>query len=112
VKEEHAREYGEERRQGREKTGKREDREERRQGREKTGKREDMHEERAVDCWYTSRRDGPLRRSRGAPLRKGMSSSRVRSTPSATAMVESRRIEFRRSWMSSFFSSSMRMATG
>ena len=36
----------------------------------------------------------------------------VRSTPSATAIVESLRMEFRRRFMSSFFSSSIRIATG
>mmetsp|Transcript_22661 Transcript_22661/g.57684 ORF Transcript_22661/g.57684 Transcript_22661/m.57684 type:complete len:242 (+) Transcript_22661:1235-1960(+) len=45
-------------------------------------------------------------------LRNGMSSLRVRSTPSATAMVESLRMEFKRSFMSSFLSSSIRIATG
>ena len=41
-----------------------------------------------------------------------MSSSRVLSTPRATAMEGSRRMELRRSCTSSFFSSSIRMATG
>jgi hypothetical protein len=46
------------------------------------------------------------------PEMKGMSSLRVLSTPSATAMVPRRRMELRRISTSSFFSSSMRMAIG
>jgi hypothetical protein len=58
------------------------------------------------------RRALPETAEEGPPLRKGMSSSRVRSGPSASAMVDSRRIELSRSWMSSFFNSSIRIATG
>ena len=54
----------------------------------------------------------PSRVAGAAPVRAGMSSLRGRSMPSATAMVDSRRSEFSRSWMSSFFSSSISTATG
>ena len=47
-----------------------------------------------------------------APLRKGMSSSRVRSIPSAAAIVESLLIELSRTCWFSSLSSSMSTATG
>jgi len=44
--------------------------------------------------------------------KNGINSLRVRSSPRALAIVESFLIEFNRSWMSSFFSSSMSTAIG
>ncbi|KAL4569319.1 hypothetical protein LXL04_024955 [Taraxacum kok-saghyz] len=45
-------------------------------------------------------------------LKKGINSFRVRSSPSARAIVDSLLMEFKRNWMSSFFSSSISTAIG
>jgi hypothetical protein len=46
------------------------------------------------------------------PLKNGINSFRVRSGPNARAMVLNLLIEFKRNWISSFFSSSIKMAMG